>query len=52
MQKNNNRDGFQRLNSSEPISNTNLLLIITVCTFVGMYGMAMAVWGGGFLNPQ
>ena len=23
MQKNNNRDGFQRLNSSEPISNTN-----------------------------
>jgi hypothetical protein len=36
----------------EPISNTNLLLIITVCTFFGMYGMAMSVWGGGFLNPQ
>lgn len=43
---------FQRLQTSEPISNTNLLLIITVCTFVGMYAMAMAVWGGGFLNPQ
>jgi simple sugar transport system permease protein len=36
----------------EPISNTNLLLIITICTFFGMYGMAMGVWGGGFLNPQ
>ncbi|MDP3446756.1 MAG: sugar ABC transporter permease YjfF [Eubacteriales bacterium] len=36
----------------EPISNTNLLLIITVLTFFGMYGMAMSVWGGGFLNPQ
>jgi len=36
----------------EPISNTNLLLIITICTFVGMYVLAMLVWGGGFLNPQ
>ncbi|MDD4311595.1 MAG: sugar ABC transporter permease YjfF [Eubacteriales bacterium] len=36
----------------EPISNTNLLLIITICTFISMYGMAMSVWGGGFLNPQ
>jgi simple sugar transport system permease protein len=43
---------FQRLTQKEPISNTNLLLIITVCTFVGMYSLAMAVWGGGFLNPQ
>ena len=42
----------QRIQLREPISNTNLLLIITVCTFFGMYGMAMAVWGGGFLNPQ
>jgi len=53
MESNNNRSsGFRRLHSSEPISNTNLLLIITVLTFVGMYGMAMGVWGGGFLNPQ
>ena len=42
----------QRIPLREQISNTNLLLIITVCTFFGMYGMAMAVWGGGFLNPQ
>ena len=43
---------FQRLQPREPISNTNLLLIITICTFIGMYGTAMSVWGGGFLNPQ
>ncbi len=36
----------------EPTSNTNLLLAITVCTFFGMYLLAMLVWGGGFLNPQ
>ena len=36
----------------ERISNTNLLLTITVCTFFGMYLLAMLVWGGGFLNPQ
>ena len=36
----------------EPISNTNLLLTITVCIFIGMYLLAMLVWGGGFLNPQ
>jgi len=53
MEKNKNRPSkFQRLGSREPISNTSLLLIITVCTFVGMYAMAMTVWGGGFLNPQ
>ena len=43
---------YKRIQLREPISNTNLLLIITVCTFVGMYGMAMSVWGGGFRNPQ
>jgi simple sugar transport system permease protein len=52
MRKNNDAADFQRLQPREPISNTNLLLIITVLTFVGMYGMAMSVWGGGFLNPQ
>ena len=36
----------------EPISNTSLLLRITICTFIGMYVLAMLVWGGGFLNPQ
>ena len=36
----------------KPISNTSLLLTITICTFVAMYVFAMIVWGGGFLNPQ
>ncbi len=36
----------------EPISNTNLLLTITICTFICMYVLAMLIWGGGFLNPQ
>ncbi len=53
MEKHKNRPSeLQRVGSREPISNTNLLLIITIATFVGMYGMAMSVWGGGFLNPQ
>ena len=38
--------------NKQPISNTNLLLTITICTFVIMYVFAMIVWGGGFLNPQ
>jgi simple sugar transport system permease protein len=36
----------------EPVTDTNLLMIITVGIFFGMYVIAMAVWGGGFLNPQ
>ena len=36
----------------QPLSNTALLMTITVCTFVGMYILAMIIWGGGFLNPQ
>jgi len=36
----------------EPLTDTNLLLAITICIFVGMYGTAMVVWGGGFLVPQ
>ena len=36
----------------EPISNTNLLLVITVCIFVSMYGLAILVWGGAFLKVQ
>ena len=50
--KNDQSAEYQRIQLREPISNTSLLLIITVCTFVGMYAMAMSVWGGGFLNPQ
>ena len=36
----------------EPLTDTNLLLTITVCIFFGMYILAMFIWGGGFLNPQ
>lgn len=44
--------GIPEKKRREPISNTNLLMTITVCTFIGMYVIAMIVWKGGFLNPQ
>ncbi|MBO4386397.1 MAG: sugar ABC transporter permease YjfF [Treponema sp.] len=44
--------GFFKKKFKQPVSNTALLLTITICTFVVMYILAMAVWGGGFLNPQ
>jgi galactofuranose transport system permease protein len=44
--------GILKKKPGEPISSTALLLIITVFAFVAMYLFAMAVWGGGFLNPQ
>ena len=43
---------FAKKEGKQPISNTNLLLIITICTFVVMYLFGMIVFGGGFLNPQ
>lgn len=36
----------------EPLTDTQLLLRITIGIFLGMYLLAMAVWGGGFLRPQ
>lgn len=51
----NNRGLFTGLlgkKQRDPISNTSFLLRITICTFFGMYILAMLVWGGGFLNPQ
>lgn len=36
----------------EPLTDTQLLLTITICIFAAMYAMAMAVWGGGFLRWQ
>ncbi len=36
----------------EPVSNAILLMFITVFTFIGMYALAMIVWGGGFLRVQ
>ena len=36
----------------EPITDTQLLMTITVCIFVGMYVLAILIWGGGFKKPQ
>ena len=36
----------------EPVTDTQLLLTITICIFVVMYIAAMVIWGGGFLRPQ
>ena len=36
----------------EPLTDTQLLMTITVCIFVGMYILAMLIWGGGFRKPQ
>ncbi len=43
---------FGKRENRQPLSNTTLLLTITICTFIGMYVLAMIIWGGGFLNPQ
>lgn len=34
----------------EPLTDTQLLLTITVCIFIGMYILAMLIWGGGFYD--
>ena len=36
----------------EPLTDTNLLMTITICLFVVMYIAAMLIWGSGFRNPQ
>ena len=36
----------------EPITDTQLLLTITICIFIVMYVAAMLIWGGGFKKPQ
>ena len=41
-----------RTRRREPMSDTQLLLTITICIFFGLYILAMLVWGGGFLRPQ
>ena len=43
---------FVKKEGKQPISNTNLLLTITICTFVVMYLVGIFAFGGGFLNPQ
>lgn len=36
----------------EPITDSQLLLTITICIFVCMYILAILIWGGGFKKPQ
>ena len=36
----------------EPLTDTALLLTITICVFITMYVLAIVIWGGGFLRPQ
>ena len=36
----------------EPLTNTQLLMTITICIFVAMYALAVVIWGGGFKKPQ
>ncbi len=40
------------LRRREPMTDTQLLLTITICIFFAMYALAMLVWGGGFLRFQ
>lgn len=49
---NGEKNGAAAKKQRQPISNTALLLAITICMFVAMYVAAMIIWGGGFLNPQ
>ncbi len=36
----------------EPLTDTQLLMTITICIFFAMYALAMIFLGGGFLRPQ
>lgn len=42
----------RELKRREPLTDAQLLMTITICIFIGLYVLAMAVWGGGFLRPQ
>ena len=48
----NTPDLRQKTRRREPLTDTQLLLTITICIFFAMYGLAMLIWGGGFLRPQ
>lgn len=39
-------------NRREPLTDTQLLMTITICIFFAMYLLAMMLLGGGFLRPQ
>ena len=46
------KDSGRSLRRRERMSDTQLLLTITICIFFGVYLLAMLIWGGGFLRPQ
>ena len=50
MAKNGNNSSAAR--RKEPLTDTQLLMTITICIFIVMYAAAMLIWGGGFLRPQ
>jgi simple sugar transport system permease protein len=52
LKANDSAAGIKAGKPKEPLSNTTLLLAITIGIFFAMYGLAMLIWGGGFLNPQ
>jgi simple sugar transport system permease protein len=41
-----------KLKVREPLTDTQLLMTITICIFIVMYGLAMLIFGGGFLRTQ
>lgn len=47
-----NNSNSTKRKAREPLSDTKLLLTITISVFFLMYILAMVIWGGGFLKPQ
>ncbi|MDR1131576.1 MAG: sugar ABC transporter permease YjfF [Oscillospiraceae bacterium] len=52
MKKNRTAAAAKARRLREPMTDTTLLLTITICIFFALYILAMAIWGGGFLRPQ
>ncbi len=48
----NKKENSRPVRIREPITDTQLLITITVCIFFFMYILAMLIWGGGFRKPQ
>jgi simple sugar transport system permease protein len=40
------------LKKREPLTDTNLLLAVTICIFTAMYAFSIFFFGGGFTRPQ
>jgi len=47
-----NANGEKKRLRKEPLTDTSLLMTITICLFIVMYISAMLIWGSGFTNPQ